>query len=40
MLALTLLLQKLDRYVPWAPWVSGGGYRHVAGHLRANGRAH
>jgi len=38
MLALTVFLEKLDRYVPWAPWMSGGGSR-LRG-LRRNGSAH
>jgi hypothetical protein len=35
MLALTLFLEKLDRYVPWAPWVLGTHRM-----LRRNGGAH
>jgi hypothetical protein len=27
MVALALLLEKLDRHIPWAPWVIGGGLR-------------
>jgi hypothetical protein len=27
MVALALLLEKFDRYVPWAPWAIGGGLR-------------
>jgi len=37
MLALTLFLEKVDRYVPWAPWLIGGGSRLAAG--RRNGSA-
>jgi hypothetical protein len=28
MLALTVVLQKLDRYIPWAPWMLGRGTAH------------
>ena len=35
MLALTVFLEKLDRYVPWAPWVVG--HRPAAAHPRPNG---
>jgi hypothetical protein len=38
MLALTVFLEKFDRYVPWAPWMTGGGRR--LGAVRRNGRAH
>jgi hypothetical protein len=37
MLALTVFLEKLDRYVPWAPWIVGGVSRHSAAHLRRSG---
>ena len=37
MLALTVVLEKLDRYVPWAPWLVGGGPRRAAAHPRRNG---
>jgi hypothetical protein len=40
MLALTLVLEKLNRYVPWAPWMVGGGYRLGAARLRRNGGGH
>ena len=27
MVALALLLEKFDRYVPWAPWAIGSGFQ-------------
>jgi len=32
-----VFLEKLDRYVPWAPWMTGG---HRLGAARRNGRTH
>jgi hypothetical protein len=40
MLALTLFLEKLDRYVPWATWTIGGGHRLGTPRLRRNGGTH
>ena len=37
MLALTLSLEKVDRSVPWPPWLIGGVPRLAAG--RRNGSA-
>ena len=40
MLALTVYLEKLDRYVPWAPWLISGGHRLGTARPRRNGGTH